>query len=367
MRDTIFHLSLVDGITSKHVAMIVAFCKQRQEHVSVIYQCTAQQFRSMGCSEKLAQALVTTLSDMQVLERELSLAQKHSISIMTMYDDQYSFLLKEIHNPPVVLYVRGTIPALPYVAFVGSRAADVYGKKVVTSLVKQVVEAGIGIVSGGALGIDTYAHQAALDAHGITVAVLGGGLLRPYPSENKALFNAIVAQGGAVISPFALEDAPAPWKFPVRNRIIAGMASMTVVAQAAVKSGALITAEYALQEGRTIGAIPGQIDNPLSEGVHYLLSQGAKIITKGSDITEEYGVVSEVVGAHDPIKEKVQQNISQEKKEEDPLELLCSVPTSVMDLSLKMGLSEDVIMEKLFILQLEGRVEQDFAGLWQKV
>ena len=200
----------------------------------------------------------------------------------------YPKLLREIHDPPPILYVKGTL--LPEdeaaVAIVGTRAATPYGLSVAERLAEELARCGITVVSGLAEGIDAAAHEGALKAGGRTIAVVGHGLSRIYPSHHEELAERI-ARSGCIISEFPMEEKPNPWNFPKRNRIISGLSLGVVVVEAPVKSGALITAREAMEQGREVFAVPGPISSQKSEGTHALLKDGAKLVSKVEDILEE--------------------------------------------------------------------------------
>ncbi|MFC1708791.1 DNA-processing protein DprA [Candidatus Omnitrophota bacterium] len=225
------------------------------------------------------------------LERELRLARENNIKIVTILDGGYPENLKNIYDPPAVLYVKGELRDYDYnsVAVVGSRRASFYGLSAASHLSSQLCSMGITVVSGLARGIDTASHKGALSAKGRTIAVLGSGLLRLYPAENKKLAESI-SQDGAVISEFSLEVPPLPRNFPRRNRIISGISLGVVVVEAARNSGALITADSALQQSREVFAVPGKMDSLTSVGSHSLIKQGAKLISNVDDIVEELAI-----------------------------------------------------------------------------
>jgi DNA processing protein len=209
------------------------------------------------------------------------------IKICTIYDEEYPPLLLSTFSPPAVLYYRGIMPATDKIlAVVGSRRASAYGKNVSNMLAAELAAAGFWIVSGAARGIDTAAHQGAL-SQGYTAAVLGCGADVNYPPENAKLLASIV-ECGAVISEYPPGTAPYPGYFPARNRIINGMARGVIVVEAAEKSGALITADFALEEGRDVFAVPGSIFAEGAKGTHRLIKQGAKLVDCAEDILEEY-------------------------------------------------------------------------------
>ncbi len=221
-------------------------------------------------------------------EAEIDKASCAGVSVITCLDEAYPALLKEIHDPPMVLYVKGKIPADQFskVAVVGSRKASFYGVRMAKSISAELAQAGVVVVSGLAEGIDSAAHEGALSGGGQTVAVLGGGLGKLYPPSNRKLFEKI-AENGAVISEYPMDMAPLAPYFAVRNRIIAGLSEATVVVEAQEKSGALITTDVALSEGRDVFAVPGNADSLNSKGTNNLLKQGAKPVTGAADILEE--------------------------------------------------------------------------------
>ena len=275
--------------------------------------------------------------------------------------------LKQIHLPPVVLYVQGTLPppATKMLAVVGSRKANAYAHRVTRLLLPPVIEQNVCIVSGGALGADTIAHSVTLENNGTTLAVLGAGLLRAYPRQNNGLFKSIVEHGGALISPFPLETEATPGNFPARNRIIAGLSQVCLVLQAAEKSGALITASWALEAGRDVCAVPGAIDDPVSYGCNNLLRQGAHVITGPNDLLHLFGL------GHQPDRALQQSVISAEPVFDDDLEKViyqsCSQAIGFDDLLSKLEIDHYQLQEKLFKLQLDGKLEQNFMGFWQAV
>lgn len=238
-----------------------------------------------GLTAKIAETVVGKTID---LGKELDLIKKSKVSVVTLEDEAYPQNLKSIFDPPAVLYVKGAFrlsDALA-IAIVGSRQASFYGLTTAEKFAWQLAGLGFTVVSGMARGIDSAAHKGALKAKGRTIAVLGSGLLEIYPPENRKLFEEI-AQNGAVISEFPLRMKPLAENFPRRNRIISGLSLGTLVVEAARKSGALITADLALEQGRDVFAIPGKVDSLTSWGTHHLIKQGAKLINSVEDIVEE--------------------------------------------------------------------------------
>ena len=221
---------------------------------------------------------------------ELNLLQKRSIKAITIKEEGYPALLKNIYSPPPVIYYQGNFVNIMKeakgLAMVGSRKATYYGRKVARDMAGEIAQSGYIVISGLARGIDTCAHLGALEAEGLTVAVLGCGLDRIYPSENTNLARRIIEKG-AIITEFPLFTRPEKNNFPRRNRIISGLSLGTIVVEATKKSGALITADYALEQGREVFSVPGSIHSFLSIGCHNLIKQGAKLVNNYHDILEE--------------------------------------------------------------------------------
>ncbi len=217
-----------------------------------------------------------------------------TIRRVTRGSDAYPELLAAIHDPPPVLWLRGdTDPAAlaaPAVAVVGARACSGYGRAVARLLGRELAAAGVVVVSGLARGVDGDAHRGALEAGGTTVAVLGCGIDRDYPAAHSELAHRICAGGGLIVSEYERGVEPAPWRFPARNRIIAGLCAATVVVEARARSGALITADFALEGGREVMAVPGEITAALSDGTNALLRLGATPVTSAGDVLEAIGL-----------------------------------------------------------------------------
>lgn len=285
-----------------------------------------------------------TRRDQGYVEKLIQYCARKEIKIIAIEDPDYPERLKTIYDPPNLLFCSGQIPkSFLTIAIVGARSASVYGKNVATKLASQLTKAGVLVVSGAARGIDTAAHLGALE-QGPTVAVLGCGIDQIYPPENKVLFDKI-RQSGALISEYPPGTLPHAAYFPARNRIIAGLASGVLVVEAAEKSGSLITAEVALNEGRDVFAIPGSIFSKLSRGTHYLIQQGAKLVKDVEDILEEYEVITEKIETKSVLTEaeqKICDLLSYEK------------PTSVEELIGKLQLRPTDVTYTLLQLELSG-------------
>ncbi|CAN2048101.1 DNA processing protein [Candidatus Magnetomoraceae bacterium gMMP-13] len=223
----------------------------------------------------------------QSVYKDLALARQKGFSVISMEDPDYPALLKEIPDPPPVLYVYGKLRAQSHhIAVVGSRNATKYGISSSVRLCKELSNKGLTIVSGMARGIDTAAHEGTLFARGRTIAVLGSGLDVVYPAENRGLFHRI-AKNGAVISEFPMKAKPEAFHFPMRNRIISGISLGIIVVEAGKRSGSLITARMAMEQNREVFAVPGSIHSLMSTGPHNLIKNGAKLTENAQDVIEE--------------------------------------------------------------------------------
>lgn len=244
-----------------------------------------------GIGPNLAQSIVRSAEESDPAVRgELELAEKHGVELVTIEDEAYPRALRTIFDPPIVLYVKGSIsPRDSFaVAVVGTRRATYYGVNQAERLAGKLAAHGFTVISGLARGIDSAAHRGALSAGGRSFAVLGNGLSKIYPAENKELAEEMV-RSGAVISELPMEVEPARENFPRRNRIISGLSLGVVVVEGGHTSGALITARSALEQGREVFAVPGKIDSYLSRGPHGLIKQGAKLVEDVEDILSELG------------------------------------------------------------------------------
>ena len=242
-----------------------------------------------GIGEKLAN-FISNEDIKKDIKRHLRFMEKNKIDIISIEDEEYPDLLREIYNPPINLYIRGNkdILNMPSIAIVGCRDATEYGKKNAQEFAYNLSKSGFNIVSGLARGIDSFAHFGALKADGKTTAVLGNGLDTIYPKENIKLAENILNNGGSIISEYPLGTKPDKMNFPARNRIISGICNGILVVEAKEKSGTTITLDFALEQGRDVFAIPGNIDSENSFGTNDIIKQGAKLVTNWEEIVEEY-------------------------------------------------------------------------------
>ena len=305
--------------------------------------------------------------DIRRLDNDLALAKKAGIKIITLFDQDYPQALKEIPGRPIVLYILGSITAQDNLAIgiVGSRRASFYGLSNAEIFASALGAQGITIVSGMARGVDTYAHRGALKAKGRTIAVMGSGFNHIYPAENADLAKAI-SSSGAVISEFPMETKPLPGNFPRRNRLISGLSLGVLITEAARNSGALITADFALEQGREVFALPGRIDSVGSMGANALLKQGAKMVTCCDDILEELNLANVSMKKIEPMvnetpgaKRNCAGVVSVHKenaggKEESRLyEYITQQPVAIDDLVQKSSLSSSQVLNLILKLQFK--------------
>lgn len=330
-----------------------------------IFQATEQELSKIESISACKISAIKKAKQSTNLNLELELARENKIDIVTILDKDYPENLKNIYDPPAVLYIRGKLLDCDYnsIAMVGSRRASFYGISTASRLSSDLSGLGITVVSGLARGIDTASHKGALAAKGRTIAVLGSGLLKIYPPENKKLAEEISASG-AVISEFNLEMPPLARNFPRRNRIISGFSLGVVVVEAARNSGALITADLALQQSREVFAVPGKMDSVTSMGTHGLIKQGAKLISNSGDIIEEIAIklkgFTDVKKKGNIKKECVEENlaVALDKNAKSVYEILSKEPKHIDEIInlTKMKISElsSVIMK----LQLNNMVKE---------
>lgn len=297
------------------------------------------------------------------LERDWSTLQSLQVTVISLGSDLYPALLKEIADPPALLYVRGNAGLLstPQLAMVGSRRCSRQGAENALQFGRQLAASGFTITSGLALGIDAHSHQGALEVSGHTIAVLGTGVDIQYPKRNKVLFDR-VAEAGALVSEFPLETGPRPGNFPVRNRIISGLSLGVLVVEGAPQSGSLVTARCAVEQGREVFAIPGSIHSPGSRGCHQLIRQGATLVETAGQIIGE-------LGAWQPIEcrqPRPDLPIELEPAEAALLALMGYDPLTIDHLQTRSNLGMAALSSLLMALELKGLVESQ-GGCYQRI
>jgi len=298
-------------------------------------------------------------------ETEFAWLAEADSALLTFTDPRYPPLLREIPDPPPLLFVRGNpeVLAVPQVAVVGSRNPSRGGSENARAFSESLARSGLAITSGLALGIDASAHQAALDSGGHTIAVAGTGLDRVYPAAHRELAHAIAGHG-ALVSEFPLGTPPRREHFPRRNRLISGLSLGVLVVEAALKSGSLITARYAAEQGREVFAIPGSIHSPLSRGCHALIRQGAKLVETAQDILEELGALARF--AMSTPTDPVPARSPDDPRHVQLLELMGHDPVDMDALIAMSGLTAGMVSSMLLHMELHGLVEARPGGKYQR-
>jgi len=322
--------------------------------LSGLFQLSEQQLASTGLTPLQVAAIVHP--DWSFIERILLNTQACDSQIIHFEDQRYPKLLKEIYDPPLLLWVKGNAELLnqTQIAMVGSRSATIVGKEMAYQLASQL-SSKVVITSGLAIGIDASCHQGALSNNGHTIAVIGTGIDKYYPTRHKLFAKTIVEQGGAIVSEFLPGTSARPGHFPRRNRIISGMSLGTVVVEAEIKSGSLVTARFAIEHDREVFAVPGSPRNPLALGCNQLIKQGAKLIESAADIMEELKISTSVNMLEQPIEKNVK-NYEQGLLNDS---LLASVDYEITPVDIVISRSKlptDEVLTRLTVLELKGLV-----------
>jgi len=361
-REACIILNLLPGIGS---ARLQAMLDQFGRAGAILEQPEVELARVKNIPEKLAVKIADWRNQVD-FESEMALAERAGVRIITLYDEEYPQILKGIYDPPVCLYVRGNLPDFSYnsIAIVGSRRVTVYGKKMAKYLSEAASYAGWTIVSGLAYGVDALAHQAALDTKGTTVAVLGGGLARIHPQEHTQLARNIVESGGAVISEYPMNYPVSRQSFPRRNRIVSGLSQAVLVVEAGINSGALLTANIGLEQGKTVFAVPGQADNPQAKGCHHLIKEGARLVETFDDVLADFEFLPGF-----SVNEPQEQYLFDPDQSDEPkpelndseqiiMDSLLDGQKSVDELSVKTGLETGKLLSLLMKLEFRKLISQ---------
>lgn len=285
-------------------------------------------------------------------DERLEFVLKRNIKILTFDDKDYPYMLRQISNPPVCLYYKGDLKSCNLdktIAFVGSRRASFAGKDAVKKVITDLANTDVCIVSGLAAGIDSVSHQSAIENNLKTIGVIASGLDFTYPASNKHLYEQIENGCGAVVTEYFPTFEPIKFRFPQRNRIVTGLSYGTVVGEAALKSGALISANLTLEQGRELMCIPGAINNSNTEGIYKLLKDGATMVTKGEDILNALGWEIQQV----PVK-----NIELNETEKIILDIISIEPVGFDEIQSRTGLATDKLLIRLTEMELRGLIEQ---------
>jgi len=316
------------------------------------WQADPGELRAIGLDKRSVENLYKVRTALD-LDAELEKLERLQVTVLTWDSPDYPGLLQSISNPPPVLYVRGHLkPEDEWaVAVVGTRRATAYGRDCTRMIVSGLVESGVTVVSGLAYGIDTEAHRTAVNAGGRTVAVLGCGVDIIYPTENRKLGQSII-ENGAIVSEYPLGTNPESGNFPRRNRIISGLSLGVLVVEGAIQSGARITTDYALEQGRDVFAIPGPILRKSSTGPNYLIQNGAKLVTHVNDILEELNLT--MIAQQSEARAIIPDN----DVEAVLLAQLSAEPVHIDDLGEATGLSAPEVSSALTMMELKGKVRQ---------
>ncbi|HZT97974.1 MAG TPA: DNA-processing protein DprA [Chloroflexota bacterium] len=340
-------LSLLPGIGPVRLSRLIDLCGSAE----AAWQAPGVILRRAGVEERAVEGVLARRATIDV-DGELDRVYRAGARVITTVDEDYPALLRETFGHPAILYVRGELKVedSQALAVVGTRRPSLYGQTMVAQTVPALVERGLTIISGLAVGIDTLAHRHALQAGGRTVAVLGSGLDVLYPSQNRGLADRI-CENGAVITEYAMGTQPDAFNFPARNRIISALALGTVIIEAGYKSGALRTAGYAVEQNREVFAFPGRTNDPQSVGCNRLIKRGhAKLVTDTEDIVDELNLT--VAMQQIEIKHVIPEN----DQEGQILALLSAEPVHVDDLGRRSELSMADISSTLTMLELKGTI-----------
>lgn len=326
-----------------------------QEHFSSLenaWRASAKELEKAGLDAKTIEAILVLRPKIDP-EAEMERLQQYKVKVLTFESPEYPWRLKEIYDPPAVLYVRGEL--LPQdevcLAVVGTRKATIYGRQVTEEIVGDLARNGVTIVSGLARGIDSVAHRTAIEAGGRTIAIFGCGLDIVYPAENARLAYEIMGHG-ALISEYPLGTKPRADNFPRRNRIMSGMSLGVLVVEAGESSGAMITAELALEQDREVFAVPGSVLSPASRGTNRLIKEGAKLVQGYMDILEELNLT--II----PQQMEMKGLLPADEMESRLLKQISHEPTHIDDICRSSGLGAAVVSSTLAMMELKGMVKQ---------
>lgn len=356
-------LSRLHGLGPAGIVKLLAFFDKPEKAL----QASRQEWLSAGLSNKQARAIEQKLPDVSADLEWLDVTGNH---LVTLHDPNYPPLLRDIPSPPPILYVKGDPELLkhPQLAMVGSRNPTRSGIQTAQAFAHYFAGAGLAITSGMALGIDAASHKGALDADGLTIAVAGTGLDRIYPARHRALATEI-ANKGALVSEFPIGTHPQAENFPRRNRIISGLSMGTLVVEAAQKSGSLISARYANEQGREVFAIPGSIHNPLARGCHQLIREGAKLVETAEDVLEELApLLSSVLNSTtEKLAETAEGTPLMDKDQRALLAAIDFEPTAIDSIIQRSGLTAESVSSMLLIMELNNFIASEPGGYYLRL
>ena len=359
---TLYHAPGVGAVTFNQLL-------ERRISPNELLQTGAEQLRKLG----LKQASIDALRhpNEEAVAHDLEWHSKPGNRIMCSQDPDYPVLLRQIPAPPPLLYVHGDTSILgePQLAMVGSRNPSASGQRTATEFAQHLSAAGLIITSGLALGIDAASHQGALDTGSPTIAVMGTGLDRVYPARNRDLARQIAEQG-ALVSEFPVGTPPLAENFPRRNRILSGLSLGTLVVEAALRSGSLISARNAGEQGREVFAIPGSIHNPLARGCHHLIRQGAKLVETAQDVIDELGILADTCNSLSQPDERDETPGHTRELDAEYTQLLDTIGfenTSIDNLVTRSGLTPAEVSSMLLQLEMSGYIASNPGGLYNRL
>lgn len=356
-------LAAVDGIGSATLRRLISWAREHQVVLESIVTSPTQ-FPFFKQNSKICDR-ICQFTQVYSINGYWQQLVDQQIQVLLSEEENYPFLLKQAKCHPLLLYCRGNqalFQADRPIAVVGTRRATAYGQRATRVIVGELVQLGATIVSGFMYGIDTIAHQSAINSGGATIAVLGFGFGQMFPSAHKVLFEEILERNSVFISQFAPNTPATPGNFPARNQIVAGMSLATLVVEAAVVSGSLITADAALDEGRAVCAVPGPFDNPFSQGTRALINQGATLVTSGQDVLVEAGVIvtNGQPTIHQSQVEAQLQSLSQ--LQQQLVTLVDSGMRLPDNLSNQLGLTATQLSYELTRLEIMGLLQREHDG-----
>ena len=354
-------LTFVTGVGSRTAAMLI----DRFGSPSACFDASRSDLQSAGLKRDSVEA-IKSRGPREQASRQLEELARMGACVITLADLSYPALLRETYDPPIVLYLKGEFEkamSQPAIAVVGSRHCSTYGRNVAEMLARELAARGITIISGLARGIDSTAHSGAIDGGGLTVAVMGTGVDAVYPKENKKLADRIV-EHGALVTEFPLATPPVPQNFPFRNRVISGLAFGVLIIEGAERSGSLITARMAYEQGREVFAVPGNITSSKSFGPNYLIKDGAKLVQTWRDVVEELppDLKSSILSSERCETSGQQLSIDEVALSEAERKVLASLkddePTQIDQLISGLSLTSGELMSALLNLEMLDRIKQ---------
>ncbi len=361
MSQDLTHWFVLQQVPKFGIASLRKLTERTQLSVQQIFALPPEQLADIGFNPEQ----ITAICQPSKIQQQQSLRWLEGGDnrfILSLDSPEYPELLKQISTPPILLYGYGSPSSLNryQIAMVGSRNPSEHGKQSAHDFAHQLSQFGWVVTSGLAMGIDGFAHKGALQGKHVTIAVLGTAIDKMYPKRHVSLAEQILDNDGVIISEFAPGTPSRPENFPRRNRIISGLSVGTLIVEAAIKSGSLITAKYALEQNREVFAIPGNIHNPVASGCNFLIKQGAKLVTCPEDITEEFGLVNLPEITKNP--QQVQINPSQSLESDVLLDSVDYEVTPIDMVAKRSGISIDIVMSKLLEYELCGLVSAVSGG-----